>query len=250
MGWKVRLAGQRNDLILLGCIYTDEPQITFTDTHAFLESNRFNEFEEPSTVLEEGKKLMCSMRASVLGSIDTVHPPAADNVVILPDGSPHVIHTLSPSQRTDTVPVVTNISDTNTVRDLGSNCEEIKQVEGLPDLEYENLYIDLPEQDQKSSELIQLIDNGYDWVNLYRVYEWVRDEIGTNPSKNSWISEGDEDLFTRTANSPEALGTQARHADSNPAREPDDPMSRDKAVQLIYDVSREFLKERYNRFDL
>lgn len=215
-----------------------------TKNHAFLETERFAELEEPADVNKEGKRLMSCIRTSELQNIDSDHPPALDGVVIYPDGNPYLFFDLNSSRPSCSIAGVTFVENTNTITETGYNCTDIQESSSSSDIPHEELYIELPDKDEKAKELIQVVDNGYNWTNLYRVYEYIRNEVG-NPSQNSWIDKSDENLFTHTANSPEALGHQARHAKPIPA--PDDPMSHAEAVALIHTIIREFLEDRHQQ---
>ncbi len=60
---------------------------------------------------------------------------------------------------------------------------------------------------------------------LYKVYEVIRDAIGTNPYKKGWVSKEDERRFKQTVQSRDAVGDDARHADRKEFPAPKDPMS-------------------------
>jgi hypothetical protein len=55
-----------------------------------------------------------------------------------------------------------------------------------------------------------------DWVNLYRIYDAVEEEVGNEHMvrQNGWASGNRIERFTRTANSREAVGDEARHGRS------------------------------------
>lgn len=72
------------------------------------------------------------------------------------------------------------------------------------------------------------------WDNLYKVYEIIRDDTGSEQAiiKKSWGSKPELHRFTQTVQSSEALGNDARHA-SKRYKPPAQPMSLSEAKSLI-----------------
>ncbi len=56
--------------------------------------------------------------------------------------------------------------------------------------------------------------NGTDPVNLYRIYETVRDDVGGQGGllRTGWVSKGQISRFTQSVNDPEISGDSARHS--------------------------------------
>ncbi|MDX3185550.1 hypothetical protein ABT358_22150 [Streptomyces sp. NPDC000341] len=52
------------------------------------------------------------------------------------------------------------------------------------------------------------------WVDLYKVYEIVRGNVGGDKQLKAtqWVSSGDLSAFTASANRPDVSGSEARHA--------------------------------------
>lgn len=62
-----------------------------------------------------------------------------------------------------------------------------------------------------------------DWINLYKAFEIVRDEVGKEGIiKQGWLTEKTYSRFTLTAQSSESIGDDARHASQKykPHKEP------------------------------
>jgi len=53
------------------------------------------------------------------------------------------------------------------------------------------------------------------WWNLFKVYEIIKEEVGGDKEiqKTGWVTKEELSLFWQTAQSWEALGDAARHAD-------------------------------------
>lgn len=72
--------------------------------------------------------------------------------------------------------------------------------------------------------------NDVTWWNLYKIYEAIREEIGQK-LVDKLISAHERKRFTTTANSRDAVGDFARHAEYKPA--PAKPMTLDEGYILI-----------------
>lgn len=71
------------------------------------------------------------------------------------------------------------------------------------------------------------------WVELYRVYEVVEDDVGQSTIvAEGWASQKKIDLFTRTANSVSTAGDEARHGKER-TQPPKKPMKVSEARRLI-----------------
>jgi hypothetical protein len=82
-----------------------------------------------------------------------------------------------------------------------------------------------------------------DWVNLYRVFEIIGSEVGGLDSiaTNSWATKASMKLFKHTANSPGALGLDARHA-AETTQPPTNPMTISEARTLINSIIHAWLR--------
>jgi hypothetical protein len=70
------------------------------------------------------------------------------------------------------------------------------------------------------------------WINLYKIYEIVRDDIGGERNMYGWVTKREIKRFTQTAQSRDAIGDAARHA-SDKFKPPKGPMSLAEAKSLI-----------------
>lgn len=88
----------------------------------------------------------------------------------------------------------------------------------------------LSQVDAAVRKVLELLTRGADWVNLYRIYEAIQADAGTQLEK--WSSSNKLRTFKHTANSAEVLGHDARHGKSVGAP-PANPMSHQEAQALI-----------------
>lgn len=72
------------------------------------------------------------------------------------------------------------------------------------------------------------------WFSLYKVYEIIRDDVGSHNllEKKRWAPDGDLNRFTGTAQSRAELGDLARHA-SHKYNPPKNPMTLAEATHLV-----------------
>lgn len=84
----------------------------------------------------------------------------------------------------------------------------------------------------------------YDWVTPYKIYEIVKEDGA--PITN-WISKNQKKRFTRTANSPEAVGLEnVRHGKR--FAPPPKPMSIQEATRLIGIILEHWVEEKSRVF--
>jgi hypothetical protein len=95
-------------------------------------------------------------------------------------------------------------------------------------------WLEASRNDSNIAKIISLFNNDLDWVNLYRIYEVIRDDCGGEKDLRDLcgISNSQLTQFTRTANHPEVTGITARHG-SLSSEPPTNPMLLEEARQFI-----------------
>jgi hypothetical protein len=90
-----------------------------------------------------------------------------------------------------------------------------------------------------------LADADLSWVNLYRIYETIRGDLGGEKElvSRGWCSKKTISLFGQTANSFTAIGKQSRHA-AESTEPPRQPMTYGEAKALIFLLAHEWLGEK------
>lgn len=93
---------------------------------------------------------------------------------------------------------------------------------------------------------LELFDNS-DWINLYKIYEIIKDDLGNEQEivNQLGISKNELKLFTRTANSRNAIGDKARHATLKD-EPPKTPMSEYYAKEMIKEILNKWLDIKSN----
>ena len=100
--------------------------------------------------------------------------------------------------------------------------------------------------DKSVDKVLRLLGDGdLSWVNLYRLYEIVRDDVGGEKAiaSRGWCQPDDLKLFRWTANHPEASGDSARHG-SIRQDPPEKPMELAQAQTLIRTMVQKWLQEK------
>lgn len=230
MRWKVQLGGREKGLEQLAESFNEDPKIFGEDGEYYLWSSKFEQLDESSEVKDVGEKIIRTVRH--LGELDSLRIDDLDTscvVEIQEDGSERKIIHASAAVATSTA-VSAQIS---------VDGEELP-----PRAESTYEYTQLALNDDKVQELIELRDNGDHWVNLYRIYEFIQDNIedGENTVEKGWWSNTEKSLFKHTAQSPEAIGHEARHGKH--IDPPSNPMDHSKAKALIDGLVDHWLRHR------
>jgi hypothetical protein len=81
-----------------------------------------------------------------------------------------------------------------------------------------------------------------DWFDLYKIYEIIRDQVGSHVALNAknWVAPADLRAFTASANRPDVSGLAARHARVSGAM-PRHSISLDEARALITKLVRAWI---------
>ena len=96
------------------------------------------------------------------------------------------------------------------------------------------------------AKIFEILSGGVlDWVNLYRIFEIVADDLGGLESidASGWVTKASMKLFKHTANSPSALGLEARHGASR-TQPPIHPMSISEARALVNSIVHAWLRSK------
>jgi hypothetical protein len=235
MRWEVQLQGNESGLEKLAQSFNDEPEIVQREAEDefVLLTSQFDGVDDVEEVRKISDTIVRTIRAyGKRDSLKIEDLEAAGVAKITDDGTKQLFVSV-----TDTVAI--NSSATATVISADGEIETFQPA----DRTYE--WTQLAMEDKKVSELAELIDKGDSWVNLYRVYEYIQDNIQSesNIVAQGWWSENEKNLFKRTANSRDAIGDDARHGtDQIPA--PEDPMTHAEATRLVDTLVDRWLRHR------
>lgn len=231
MRWKVQLEGPEKGLEELSDSFDEDPRIFEEGEEYYLWYSGFEQLDESADIQDIGEDIVRTVRhLGELHSLRIKELEASRVVEIQEDGSERrVIHVSASLTATATMSARVSV-----------NGEELP-----PRAESTYEHTKLALKDAKVQELVELRDKGDYWVNLYRIYEYIQDNIESeqNIIDQGWWSKSEENLFTHTANSPEAIGHEARHGKPN-GSPPPDPMDHAEAKSLIDNLINKWLNHR------
>ena len=100
-------------------------------------------------------------------------------------------------------------------------------------------------QDAEAQKALRFLAPQADWYSIYKAYEVVLRDVGGKQAVTSlgWAKKKEQDLFTRTANSYDALGIEARHGVQR-EEPPDTPMAYDEACSFVVSLVKRWLQEK------
>lgn len=239
MKWKIELNGSGRGLEELSESFDEDPRTFEENGKYYLWSSKFEQLSKAGDVRDEGKTIIKMIRC--LGEIDSLSVSNLEYsclVEIQKDGS---------ERRKRLASVTAKDADRAEVRlSVG---DELLPSKAEQTYEYTQLAL----EDDTVQELIELRDRGKHWVNLYRIYEHIESNIESDIAIQDWLSGPEETRFTCTANDPEAIGHEARHAgdSSNASVEQmsHDQMSHEEAKALINDLIDDWLRHRMEVYE-
>jgi hypothetical protein len=109
----------------------------------------------------------------------------------------------------------------------------------------EALWTEVADKDRSVSKLLDFFGQQLDWVNLYRIWEVIQEDQGSDILKKGWATEKMMSRFEQTANSFNAVGGAARHGHEK-VPPPNHPMNIEEARKLIRSISYKWLEEKSN----
>lgn len=231
MSWEVTLAGDKDDLRQLSQTFNRSGlTITFRDDVPILVSTRFERHTNRSEILAIATDLLIPINAG-LKIVMNGGPLIVPETVVQRDDAGNVVHYVEISAG------VTHYARISAVhrRADGSVVEE-NETEPLLG------WYDLARQDEHVAKALYLIAHDFaTWSGLYMILE-VMEEGGCSACRRGAPLKPEIDRFTRTAESFQALGIQARHAHSR-FTPPDPPMTLEEAKYLIRRLMLGWLEE-------
>jgi hypothetical protein len=223
MDWRVELSGDNSDLAELSKSFnSDNLKICKDGDNYVLSSSEFNEITEADIVLDKSKKLVSCINGGAniankftrpiqVGGVESIDDKGKRNQYIFPKSIALKINFGRPTIL---------VSGKETSKYLYDDLENWVSLANR----YENVAVILNYLEIGSDEM----------VTLYKVYEIICKDVGGEKiiRENGWASRGKIELFTRTANSPDAIGDKARHGIQK-NQPPQNPMTLNEAKALI-----------------
>jgi hypothetical protein len=97
----------------------------------------------------------------------------------------------------------------------------------------------ISQKDEGIAKVLRLQERKGDWINLYRILEVIREDMGGDPAiaAKGWANESDIEAFTASANNTAVTGDDSRHGNLKSKR-PKRTMSLTKARHVIAGITR------------
>jgi hypothetical protein len=220
--WLVRLIGHDLDLAALTREFSENTLAVIKDEHGFwLRSSEFTALAEANDVLVRARAFLAIINGAGKVFLSGYQAVEASNVVQIGDDG----------LRRNFVFLEASIKSRSSVS------AEVTLSGGTPAPQ------PAPPKDTTFAAIVAqaevyvrralaFFDRDHSWVNLYKVYELIRADVGGEMFIKGWTTKGEANRFTQTANSAGAVGDDARHAveDTQP---PKKPMALSEAEQFV-----------------
>ncbi len=237
MEWYVEITGDGFDLEELSkSLNSPDLCITQKGEIFILKSTDFNILKDANEVRTRASEILSLINGATRLVIGKQKPLAMGSVVEVGDDGKRKLFDWVEVAAYGRYSVSTTIVKANgTVQE-----QEIRQADPIQD------WIAIARHDTNVATVLRLFNKNLDWVNLYRIYEVIESDIGgiNNIIKEEWTTKKTIERFTRTANSPDAIGDQARHGNGGRITPPKDPMTLPEAKSLIETLFHQWLRSK------
>jgi hypothetical protein len=237
MTWIVQLAGDTSDLSALAQSLTGtDINVSHDGQDYVLTSDRFapaddvaavrQKAEDMVALLSGGSRLALDASQSIrVGAVYRRRNDGTRDIFVFPE--PAVIRFRA-------------ISPTVKVTHADGTVEEFHPADPLKQ------WMALALSNDAVANVFRILSSGtLDWVNLYRIFEIIAADVGGLDSiaSNGWGTKASMKLFKHTANSPTALGVDARHG-AEMTQPPPKPMTISEARTLINSIVHAWLRAK------
>ena len=235
MEWMVCIKGDDFDLQELSKSLTSpELCLISEDNEYYLKSTNFNQLKSTDEVRHKAEEILSLINGASKLVLGTRKPLTMGVALKIKDdggreGFVFVSETLT---LRETFGVVKILQD--------GTIQEVHQADPIPD------WIKVAQGDENVAKVLRLLGNvGYDWVNLYRIYEVMEEDVGgiSKITQEGWATETAIRRFKHTGNSVGAIGDEARHGIET-TQPPKNPMTFSEAKSLIETIVHNWLRSK------
>jgi len=235
--WLVRLKGEKFDLQDLPVLLTS-PEVTVIeeDGKYYLKSEDFNSLTDAGDVLAASKPILETINGALLLYLGGFQTIEADGTVIGIDenGKHHNYAFISPTSIIGRSRVSARLTVMKTNGTVNSSRQPSKV----------KSWIAVARQNKNVADAFHFFGKPT-WSNLYKAYEIIRDDVGGENEivEKGWVKKSNITRFRRTAQNPEVLGDDARHARTKD-EPPKKPMPLSEATSLIQTLLKNWLRSK------
>lgn len=234
MKWFAVIKGDNFDLEELSkslnspglCIIRKEEQF-------ILKSSDFNLLNDADDVRNKANEIISQINGAAKLTLGTQKPIEVSSIhKINDDGTIHGFVTIPLSFNLRTSVSCSIVSPDGTI-------QKSHQCDPIPS------WINIAQHDTNVAKVLRLFGSGaYDWKSLYIIYEVIESDVSRSHIINKgWATEEPIRRFKHTANSPAAIGDEARHG-KNTIPPPRDPMALSEAKPLVETILRNWLRSK------
>ena len=233
MEWLAFITGEGSDLEdLCKSLSSSELSIIKEEQGFVLKSKDFDSLKDAKDVKSRASEILVLISGAARLALGMRRPLSVVYIVkVRDDGTRDLFIEVS-----DTITVHAGV----TVSVLGADgtIQEVHQVSPIPS------WVAVAQRDTDVAKALRLFGAGtHDWVNLYRIYEVVENDVGSisNIVKKGWATRKAIERFKHTANSPGAIGDESRHG-KQASKPPKAPMTLSEAKSLVETVLHNWLR--------
>jgi len=224
MEWEVQIKGNSTDLQELSkSVVGPDLEIINKNEKYYLKSIRFESLSTPDEVRNDVEELLALINGAAWLAIDARTPLHAVSIArVREDGGRDFCRDYE-----NTLELRDTFSTTHTRSD--GTVESRYPADQVPG------WIRIAQQNPDVAKAFRLLGAGnLNWVNLYRLYEIIKKDIGGIEEivNRGWATKKSLKRFKHTANSPDAIGDDARHG-KQPTKPPKNPMALGEARSLL-----------------
>lgn len=221
--WLVRLKGEEFDLeILPPLFHSTQLSIIKENGSYYLKSSDFDSLKLADGVRESAIAIIEILNGAMVLSNHNFHDISEEGVLLVEKNGKRCFNlyleeSIEIRSRVSTKPKATTPDGIQQIAPQHSNIES---------------WINLAKNDKTVADALHFLKKGT-WISLYKVYEIIKDDIGSDVIINSGFAKKTKlRRFTQTAQSRLALGDEARHA-SKKCKPPAKPMTFNEAKSFI-----------------
>jgi hypothetical protein len=236
MEWLVQLTGENYDLEELSkSLKAPELTIDQEEGGYVLRSADLNNLNDADVVRQKASEILSLINGGARLTQGMRKPLEIAHVILVKDnGSRQIFVNLTEGIILRDSVIVVAVGE-------GGILQEVRQSDVIP------RWVLAARHDENTGKVLRFFGSGrHDWVTLYKIYEVIRDDVGgiAKIEKNGWATEKAIKRFTQTANSPGAIGGNARHGTDRGTIRPKNPMSLSEAKSLIEGLAHSWLRSK------
>ena len=231
MKWKVQLSGEDSYLKDLSKVYTCERlNITVEGDQFIMSSSEFNVLSEFKDVQEKASEKLLVINGTAVLALGMDNPLEISGIRKIKEDGTSVLSVF--------VSETIRATDSVAIGGEDGKLQVFHSYDPIP------AWFAVAERSTNAAKVLRLFGScNNDWVNLYRIYEVIENEVGgiNIIVKKNWATKASIKLFKHTACSVSAVGDLARHG-KELTTPPEKPMQLPEAKALIKTIFFNWIK--------